>query len=174
MLKEMERQGVKPKLLVGLTSSSSLETLQGCAGEAEAIIIPTSFAPVNPQAQAASAAVAKFNGSLDLHSGAAWENVFILKQIIEDQKVMAKPDTIKEDREKIRAGPAKLAETQGLLGTSRRTPDREAVKPLTCSCTPGAAKWEVLHTPQLRAAARDSSMPAVHGAAGVATKQERC
>jgi len=58
MLKEMERQGVKPKLLVGLTSSSSLETLQGCSGEAEAIIIPTSFAPINPQAQAASGAVA--------------------------------------------------------------------------------------------------------------------
>ena len=146
VLKEMERQGVKPKLLIGLTSSSSLETLQGCAGEAEAIIIPTSFAPINPQAQAASAAVAKFNGSLDLHSGAAWENVFILKQIIEDQKVMAKPETIKEDREKIRAGLAKLAETQGLLGTSRRTPDREAVKPYLFVHA-RAGKWEVLHTP---------------------------
>jgi branched-chain amino acid transport system substrate-binding protein len=148
MLKEMERQGVKPKLLVGLTSSSSLETLQGCAGEAETIIIPTSFAPVNPQAQAAASAVAKFNGSLDLHSGAAWENVFILKQIIEDQKVMAKPDTIKTDREKIRAGLAKLAQTQGLLGISKRTPDREAVKPYLFVHAK-AGKWEVLHTPKL-------------------------
>ena len=146
MLKEMERQGVKPKLLIGLTSSSSLETLQGCAGEAETIIIPTSFAPINPQAQAASAAVAKFNGSLDLHSGAAWENVFILKQIIEDQKVMAKPDTIKEDREKVRAGLAKLTETQGLLGKSTRTSDREAVKPYLFVHAK-AGKWEVLHTP---------------------------
>jgi len=146
MLKEMERQGVKPKLLIGLTSSSSLETLQGCAGEAEAIIIPTSFAPVNPQAQAASAAVAKFNGSLDLHSGAAWENVFILKQIIEEQKVMAKPDTIKEDREKVRAGLAKLTETQGLLGKSTRTSDREAVKPYLFVHAK-AGKWVVLHTP---------------------------
>jgi branched-chain amino acid transport system substrate-binding protein len=148
MLKEMERQGVKPKLLVGLTSSSSLETLQGCAGEAEAIIIPTSFAPINPQAQAASGAVAKFNGSLDLHSGAAWENVFILKQIIEEQKVMAKPDTIKEDREKVRAGLAKLAETQGLLGVSKRTSDREAIKPYLFVHAK-AGKWEVLHTPKL-------------------------
>ena len=148
MLKEMERQGVKPKLLVGLTSSSSLETLQGCAGEAEAIIIPTSFAPINPQAQAASGAVAKFNGSLDLHSGAAWENVFILKQIIEEQKVMAQADTIKEDREKVRAGLAKLAETQGLLGVSKRTSDREAVKPYLFVHAK-AGKWEVLHTPKL-------------------------
>jgi branched-chain amino acid transport system substrate-binding protein len=148
MLKEMERQGVKPKLLVGLTSSSSLETLQGCSSEAEAIIIPTSFAPINPQAQAASGAVAKFNGSLDLHSGAAWENVFILKQIIEEQKVMAKPDTIKEDREKVRAGLAKLAETQGLLGVSKRTSDREAIKPYLFVHAK-AGKWEVLHTPKL-------------------------
>ena len=50
VLKEMERQGVKPKLLIGLTSSSSIETLQGCAKQAEGIIIPTSFAPVTPEA----------------------------------------------------------------------------------------------------------------------------
>jgi branched-chain amino acid transport system substrate-binding protein len=146
MLKEMARQGVKPKLLIGLTSSSSMETMQGCAGEAEAIIIPTSFAPVNDQARAAASAVDKFKGSLDLHSGAAWENVFILKKLIEDQKVMAKADTLKEDREKIRAGLAKLTSTDGLLGTSKRTPDREAVKPYLFVHAK-AGKWEVLHTP---------------------------
>jgi branched-chain amino acid transport system substrate-binding protein len=148
MLKEMARQGVKPKLLIGLTSSSSMETLQGCAGEAETIIIPTSFAPVNADAQAAATAVSKYNGSLDLHSGAAWENVFILKRVIEGEKVMAKPDTVKADREKIRAGLAKLAETDGLLGKSRRTPDREAVKPYLFVHAK-AGKWEVLHTPSL-------------------------
>lgn len=146
MLKELERQGVKPKLVIGLTSSSSLETLQGCAGQAEAIIIPTSFAPVNPQAQAAADAVAKFKGSLDLHSGAAWENVFILKQVMEEQKVMAKADTVQADRDKIRAGLAKLAETKGLLGTSKRTSDREAVKPYLFVHAK-AGKWVVLHTP---------------------------
>jgi branched-chain amino acid transport system substrate-binding protein len=146
MLKEMARQGVKPKLLIGLTSSSSMETMQGCAGEAETIIIPTSFAPVNDQARAAASAVNKFKGSLDLHSGAAWENVFILKKIIEDEKVMAKADTLKADREKIRAGLAKLTSTDGLLGKSKRTADREAVKPyLFVHAKSG--KWEVLHTP---------------------------
>ena len=38
VLEEMQRQGVKPKLLLGLTSSSSMETLQGCAVQAEGII----------------------------------------------------------------------------------------------------------------------------------------
>ena len=106
------------------------------------------FAPVNDQAQAAAAAVDKFKGSLDLHSGAAWENVFILKQIIEDEKVMAKPDTLKADREKIRAGLAKLTATDGLLGKSKRTPDREAVKPYLFVHAK-AGKWVVLHTPAI-------------------------
>ncbi len=146
MLKEMSRQGVKPKLLVGLTSSSSLETLQGCAKEAETIIIPTSFAPVTPEAQAAADNAAKFNGSLDLHSAAAYENVMILKQVIESEGVMAKPDTLQEDRNKIRAGLAKLQQTTGLLGITKRTPDREAIKPFLFVHAK-AGKWEVLHNP---------------------------
>jgi branched-chain amino acid transport system substrate-binding protein len=146
MLKEMARQGVKPKLVVGLTSSSSLETLQGCAGEAEAIIIPTSFAPVTPEAQAAASNAAKFNGSLDLHSGAAYEIVAILKNVFESEGVLAKPDTVQADREKVRKGLAKLTETQGLMGVTKRTPDREAVKPFLFVHAK-AGKWEVLHNP---------------------------
>jgi branched-chain amino acid transport system substrate-binding protein len=146
MLKEMARQGVKPKMLIGLTSSSSLETLQGCAKEAETIIIPTSFAPVTPAAEVAAANAAKFSGSLDLHSAAAYENVMILKQVIESEGVLAKPDTLQADRAKIRAGLAKLKETTGLLGITKRTPDREAIKPFLFVHAKGG-KWEVLHNP---------------------------
>ena len=145
-LKELDRQGLKPKLLIGLTSSSSLETLQGCGSEAETMIIPTSYAPLSPAAKAAADAVAKYKGSLDLHSAAAWENVFILKQIIEAQKVLAKPDTIKADREKIRAGLASLGETIGLLGLIRRTPDREADKPYLFVVAK-AGQWVVVRSP---------------------------
>jgi branched-chain amino acid transport system substrate-binding protein len=146
MLKEMGRQGVKPKLLIGLTSSSSLETLQGCAAEAETIIIPTSFAPVTPAAQAAAENAAKFKGSLDLHSGASYEVVQILKDVIEREGIIGKPDTLQADRMKIRNGLAKLTETTGLIGVSKRTPDREAVKPFLFVHAKGG-KWEVLHNP---------------------------
>jgi branched-chain amino acid transport system substrate-binding protein len=145
-LKELDRQGVKPKLLIGLTSSSSLETLQSCGREAETMIIPTSYAPLSPAAKAAAGAVAKYKGSLDLHSAAAWENVFILKQIIEVQKVLAKPDTIKSDRERIRAGLANLGETIGLLGLIRRTPGREADKPYLYVVAK-AGQWVVVRSP---------------------------
>ncbi len=146
VLKEMERQGVKPKLLIGLTSSSSIETLQGCAKQAEGIIIPTSFAPVTPEARKAAENVAKFGGSADLHSAAAYEIMFILKDVIEQQKIMAKPETVPADRNKMREGLAALKETMGLLGKVGRTPDREAIKPfLYVHAKDGS--WLVLHKP---------------------------
>jgi branched-chain amino acid transport system substrate-binding protein len=145
VLKEMQRQGVKPKVLIGLTSSSSLETLEGCAKQAEGMIIPTSFAPVNPKAIAAAKSTAKFKGSADLHSMAAWENVFILRDVMESEKVMAKPDTVQADRRKIRDGLAKLKTTDGLLGVTKRE-EREAEKPYVFVRAKNG-QWAVYHNP---------------------------
>lgn len=146
MLREMSRQKIEPKVLIGLTSSSSLETLTGCAAEAEGMIIPTSFAPVNDASRAAADAVAAKGASLDLHSAAAWENIFILKDIIESSGVEGKPDTIEADRRKIRDGLAALTEVEGLLGMNKRMPDGEAVKPYVFVHAKDAS-WAVLHEP---------------------------
>jgi branched-chain amino acid transport system substrate-binding protein len=145
VLKEMQRQGVKPKVLIGLDSSSSLETLEGCAKQAEGMIIPTSYAPVTPKAIAAAKATAKFKGSADLHSMAAWENVFILKDVMESEKVLAKPDTVQADRRKIRDGLAKLKTTDGLLGVTKRE-EREAEKPFVFVRAKNG-QWAVYHNP---------------------------
>ena len=146
VLKEMQRQGVKPKVLVGLTSSSSLETLQGCAKQAEGMIIPTSFAPVTKEGKAAAETTAKFKGAADLHSMAAWENMFILKQVIEAEKISGDKGQLQADRRKIRDGLAKLKETKGLMGVTKRTEDREADKPyLFVHANKG--EWKVLHNP---------------------------
>ncbi len=146
VLKEMSRQGVKPKMLVGLTSSSSLETLQGCAAQAEGIVIPTSFAPVTPEAKKAADAVAALGANMDLHNAAAWENIFTLKDLIEKNKIMAKPETIQADRVKMREALASMKESNGLLGKVGRTEDREAVKPfLFVRAQKGA--WTVAHKP---------------------------
>ena len=146
VLKEMQRQGVKPKLVIGLTSSSSMETLQGCAQQAEGIIIPTSFAPVTAEAKAAAEAVAAKKSNMDLHNAAAWENIFTLKKIIEEQKIMGKPDTVAADRQKMRQGLASLKQTQGLLGPVERSADREAIKPFLFVQAKGGA-WTVAHMP---------------------------
>jgi branched-chain amino acid transport system substrate-binding protein len=146
VLKEMQRQGVKPKVLVGLTSSSSLETLQGCAKQAEGIIIPTSFAPVTKEGKAAAESTAKFKGAADLHSMAAWENMFILKQVMESERISGDKSQVQADRRKIRDGLAKLKETKGLMGVTKRTEDREADKPyLFVHAYKG--EWKVLYNP---------------------------
>jgi branched-chain amino acid transport system substrate-binding protein len=146
VLKEMQRQGVKPKLLVGLTSTSSQETMQGCPKQAEGMIIPTSFAPVTKEGKAASEATAKFKGSADLHSMAAWENMFILKTVMEDAKISGAKGDVQADRRKIRDGLAKLKTTPGLLGVTKRTDDREADKPYLFVQAKGG-QWVVLHNP---------------------------
>jgi len=146
VLKEMQRQGVKPKVLVGLTSSSSLETLQGCAKQAEGMIIPTSFAPVTKEGKAAAETTARFKGAADLHSMAAWENMFILKQVMESEKISGDKNQLPADRRKIRDGLAKLKQTQGLLGVTKRTEDREADKPYLFVQAKGG-NWVVLHNP---------------------------
>ena len=146
VLKEMNRQRVKYKLLVGLTSASSMETMQGCAKMAEGIVIPTSFAPVTPAAKLVAKMTAKWKGSADLHSAAAWENLMILKGVIESEGVMAKPGTLKADRRKIRDGLAKLTTTNGLIGTIKRTKSGEALKPYLYVHAK-AGQWVVLHNP---------------------------
>ena len=143
-LKEMARQGVKPKVLVGLTSSSTTETLQGCAKQAQGIIIPTSFAPVTKEGKFAAQSTAKFKGAADLHSMAAWENMFILKGVMESEKITGKD--VQGDRRKIRDGLAKLKTTQGLMGVTKRTDDREADKPYLFVQAKGN-DWVVLYNP---------------------------
>ncbi|MEY5099405.1 MAG: hypothetical protein RJA36_2124 [Pseudomonadota bacterium] len=146
VLKEMARQGVKPKMLVGLTSSSSMETLNGCAAQAEGMLIPTSFAPVTPEAKAAAEALQAMNANMDLHNAAAWENVFTLKDVIEKNKIMGRPETLAADRLKLRAALAGLKQSQGLLGTVTRGADREAVKPFLFVQVKGSG-WVVAHRP---------------------------
>ena len=148
VLKEMARQNVKPKLVVGLTSSSSMETLQGCAQQAEGLLIPTSFAPVTEEAKRAALAVQAINNkyNMDLHSAAAFENVFTLKELIEQHKIMGRPDTVAADRQKMRQALATMKETTGLLGKVGRTADREAIKPFLFVQAKGGS-WTVAHRP---------------------------
>src|SRR5262245_42581731 len=150
VLREMQRQGVKPKLLVGLTSSATLETMAGCGPEAEGLIIPTGFAPVTPEAQRVAKIVAtKYKGNVDLHSAAVYENLHVLKRIIESSGVEGKPTTVAQDRRKIREALAKLKEFDGLLGKVQRTDDRESVKPYVFAIAKNS-DWAVLFDPRPR------------------------
>jgi branched-chain amino acid transport system substrate-binding protein len=147
-IREMRRQGVKPKLLVGLTSSATLETMAGCGPEAEGIIIPTGFAPVTPEAQRVAKTVAtRYKGNVDIHSAAVYENLYILKQVIETSGVEAKPTTVAQDRRRLRDGLAKVKEFDGLLGKVTRLDERESVKPYVFAIAKNS-DWAVLFDPR--------------------------
>ena len=118
----------------------------GCPKQAEGMIIPTSFAPVTKEGKQAAEITAKFKGAADLHSMAAWENMFILKQVMESEKISGDKSQVQADRRKVRDGLAKLRLTKGLMGDTKRTDDREADKPyLFVQAKNGT--WVVLHNP---------------------------
>src|SRR5207245_862660 len=81
-VKEFKRQRVKAKLMVGITSAASTETLVGCGQAVEGLIIPTNFAAISPKAKAlADKAWAKYKADSNLHSVPAYENVHAIRGI---------------------------------------------------------------------------------------------
>lgn len=148
MLKELQRQRAKPKLLIGLTSSSSQEVMKGCAAEAEGMIIPTSFAPITDEAKRVAMLANENGGDADLHSAAAWENVMIIKQVIESVGITGDPAKAQEERRKIRDALEALDATQGLLGDVTRVKEEgEAIKPYVF-VQAKAGSWSVIHDPR--------------------------
>jgi len=148
ILKELARQKASPKMIVGLTSSSSAEVMKGCPKQAEGMIIPTSFAPVTPEAKAVADVAAANGASADLHSAAAWENVMIIKDVMETVGVSANGENLQADRRAIRDGLEALKTTAGLIGTvTRNQEEGEALKPYVFVHAKGG-NWEVLHDPR--------------------------
>lgn len=146
VLAELARQGVHPKLVVGLTSASTPETLTTCAEAAEGLLIPTSFIAKTPETVRDAAAVALCGGVADLHGMSAWEILYAVKQVIEDQGILGKADDVAADRRRLRDGLARLTTIQGVLGTITRRPDRESLKPFDL-VQARQGRWEVVYTP---------------------------
>lgn len=146
VLREMRRQGVRPKAIVGLTSASSDVTLRSCADVADGLLIPTSFAPVTPAARVAAHAIARAGGVADLHSVAAWEILFTVARAIERAGVRGEPGTVAADRRKLRDALARLPSMDGVLGPIGRTPDREAEKPYVL-VQARRGRWRVVYAP---------------------------
>lgn len=148
MLKELKRQRAKPKLLIGLTSSSSQEVMKGCPEAAEGMIIPTSFAPITEDAKRVAALANENGGDADLHSAAAWENVMVIRSVVESAGITGDPSKIQEERRIIRDSLESLDDTNGLIGKVTRVKDEgEALKPYVFVQARGG-NWEVVHDPR--------------------------
>ena len=143
VLKQMALQNTHPKLLIGLTSASTPETLALCGPAAEGLVIPTSFIANTAERQKEAQEVAAMDGIADLHSMAAWEILFTLKQAIEQSAIVPTPLTTASDRRKLRDTLAHLQTMNGVMGRIDRTPDRESLKPFVLVRAEHGA-WKVI------------------------------
>jgi branched-chain amino acid transport system substrate-binding protein len=143
MLRAMARQRIRPRLVIGLTSAATTETLAGCAAQAEGFMVPTSFALRGAESQRAARAVEQAGGVADLHSMAAWEIMTTLKLVIACSPLLGGPQTVADDRRILRSALAHLTTMPGLLGSIDRTPDRESRKPFVFARV-HQGKWEII------------------------------
>jgi branched-chain amino acid transport system substrate-binding protein len=143
ILREFTRLKYRPRLLVGLTSSSTPETLKLCGADAQGLLIPTSFIATTPETIEEALAVSRCGGTADLHGMAAWEILRTVKSVIEQQGIVPNPASVQADRRKLRDGLAQLGTMQGLLGTIGRRADRESSKPFVLVQVKGA-EWKVV------------------------------
>lgn len=129
-VKEFKRQRVKAKLMVGITSAASTETMIGCGQAVEGLIIPTNFATINPKAKSvAEKAWAKYKADSNLHSVPAYENMYAIKGLVEKVGIKNEPATLLQDRRKVRDGLANLGTFQGIIGPIKMNGDDDPVKP---------------------------------------------
>eukprot|EP00966_Prymnesium_polylepis_P087864 2032806-Prymnesium_polylepis.1 len=123
LTQELTRRRYRPRVLIGLTSSAQSVPLQnclqqadGCAAvhampsisslshklpqvgfwQAQGIIIPTSFAPINSKAREVSTLALQYGGAADLHSAAGWEILHILRDVIANpaNQILAQPTSV--------------------------------------------------------------------------------
>jgi branched-chain amino acid transport system substrate-binding protein len=146
VLTELARLKYRPKLLVGLTSSSTPETLKLCGAAAEGLLVPTSFIATTPATIDEALAVSRCGGIADLHGMAAWEILYAIKEMVERQGIVPTSTSVQADRRKLRDGLAQTGTMRGLLGRILRRPDRESLKPFVLVQVKGA-EWKVVFTP---------------------------
>ena len=149
MLKEMKRQRIDPKVLVGLTSSSSAETLKGCSDAAEGIYIPTGFAPIT-EAAAMVAAAAEANGGFrrPAQRGGLGERAHHQAGGGGDGGHGQAPRLWRKIAGRIRDGLEALVNVDGLLGEIGRVQDEgESIKPYVF-VQAQSGDWKVVHDPR--------------------------
>ena len=152
-LKEMKSQRVKPKMIFGITSLAGTEVLLTCPDLAEGVISPTNFAPINARAkQIADKSWEKYKADSNIHSVPAYENVHLIKGLIEKAGITNTEDTLLLDRRKVRDLLAKVGTFQGVIGKITLHPEDHPVKPRDVDkdmllVQVKSAKWTVFWAP---------------------------
>jgi len=151
---EMAKQGVKPKIIVAISSLAGGTVIVGCPDLAEGMVVPTNFAPVTPKAVALEKKawdLYKAESNLD-RSHTAYEIIYLVKDLIEKTGIENTPESLAADRRKLRDALAAVRSFNGMIGPIAINPEthptkpREAEKELFLLQVKGG-QWTVVHSP---------------------------
>ncbi len=151
--KELKRQRVKPKMIFGITSLAGTEVLLQCPEVADGVISPSNFAPITARAkQLADKAWDKYKADSNIHSVPAYENVHLMKGLIEKAGLTNTEESLLQDRRKVRDLLAQVGSFQGVIGKITLRPENDPVKPRDVDkdmllVQVKSAKWAVFWAP---------------------------
>ncbi len=151
--RELRRQRVKPRIIIGVTSIAAGEVLRQCPDVAEGLIAPSNFAPITAKAkQVADKAWERYSADSHIHSVPAYENVHLMKVLIEKAGLKNTEESLLEDRRKVRDLLARVGTFQGVVGKIKMNPDDHPVRPRDVDkdmilVQVKSAKWTVFWLP---------------------------
>jgi len=152
--KELHLQGVKPKIIVAISSLAGGTVIVGCPELAEGMVVPTNFAPVNPKAiELEKKAWERFQAESNLdRSHTAYEIFYLVKDLVEKSGIENTEQSLASDRRKLRDALAGTRKFEGMIGPITIHPEdhptkpREAEKELFLLQVKGG-KWVTLYSP---------------------------
>jgi branched-chain amino acid transport system substrate-binding protein len=152
--KELSKQGVKPKLIIAISSLAGGTVIVGCPDLAEGMIVPTNFAPVTPKAvELDKKAWDRFKAESNLdRSHTAYEIIYLMKDLIEKSEIENTPESLVSDRRKLRNALAKVRSFDGMIGPISIHPEDHAAKPREAEkelflLQVKGGRWTTLHSP---------------------------
>ncbi len=129
--KELQRQGVNPKIIIAISSLAGGTVIVGCPDLAEGMVVPTNFAPVTPKAielEKKAWDLDKAESNLD-RSHTAYEILYLVKELIEKSDIQNTEPALAEDRRKLRDSLAKVRTFEGMIGPIKINAEEHPSKP---------------------------------------------
>jgi len=152
--KELHKQGVKPKIIIAISSLAGSTVIVGCPELAEGIVVPTNFAPVTPKAvELERKAWDRFKAEANLdRSHTAYEIIYLVKSLIEKLDIQNTPESLASDRRKLRDAIAQIGSFEGMIGPIKLNPESDPKKPREAEkelflLQVKSGQWTVLHSP---------------------------
>ena len=144
---ELRKQNIDVKLIVGFSPVASRDSLDRCGQELEGMLVPTTFAEMSSEGKHAAAKVVSHGGVLNHQSAAAWENAFFFLRAAQEAKLMAREDTLLEDRLRLKQALAKTTHMLGLIGPIARDGVGEVIRPYVI-VRAVSGQWLVVYDPR--------------------------